>query len=878
MKASNKEMKTLFLSCLLFLIHPLNHLIQAQIASNDENVILFNDYSHYPDNFWLGETIRFQPEDTPHGTFLRQKGDPQAGSHTIYTNSSVYFGSWDFSVMFDGFTTSNQNRVWVWLTADDNEHPQGYAVRIGESGSMKYARLFRLRGLEPPVELLRSNRILPDDNLPFNVRVERTIGGIWRLGVKTTYDSNYQWSETEDHASPFFAPFFGFQTNFTATRADRFLFGPVRIEREPLGIRRVHAHTSEIIEIELNDRLPEPFSVFPKVEIRQTEGYQAEIKTMRVSNFSVIIELESPLRGGTYILDTGPFTDYRTGAQQPAQRHELLIFDDPAFGDVVISEVAPRALEGTTPQFVELYNTSTKLFNLDTWSIRRGSQSVPLPPQILHPGEFVVVSRNTVYTTGNSNNRFITAPLPSFSVNQDQIWLTDPEGNMVDSIAYTSKVTSKLSDGQSLERIDPRYPGSDSNNWNPHPEGHHSAGKHNLSYTLGLPDLTLLNARLTRQNTVIIDFNMIPDLNDATTFSINSTPVNSVTWSISNGKQIQLDELPEKDWINNSPGILQITDITRFGDSSHVHFQIEVAQPVYKQGDILINELLYQPIQNRFSAFSDQSEFIEIYNTRTYSLDLSDVFIADTPDKHKQYRSWNPENPYLWRVHGNGYAVLHADTARYWENSRMARFFQIPGGSHMSRANRSTLGLTSTGRGVYLRTADVVIDSVYYNPAWHHPYIHDPRGRSLERVSTDLTVAALWSTSASVLGGTPGERNSISQDGIPSADEPSKMGLRIYPNPFSPDMDGQSDVVEINLTSHHPGYLASIFIFNRHGRMVRTLVRDEYIGNTFSVHWNGIDDRGRLLPTGVYIVHVELNQHGRPVHSYTEPLVLARSK
>ena len=102
--------------------------------------------------------------------FVRQE-NPDDNSHYIYTKQlCLLWADGIFSVRFDGFTTSNQNRVWVWLLVDDPESPNGYAVRIGESGGMKFASAFPdAWSRYPPIELLQSARVLPDDHQEFRV-------------------------------------------------------------------------------------------------------------------------------------------------------------------------------------------------------------------------------------------------------------------------------------------------------------------------------------------------------------------------------------------------------------------------------------------------------------------------------------------------------------------------------------------------------------------------------------------------------------------------------------------------------------------------------------------------------------------------------------
>lgn len=69
-----------------------------------------------------------------------------------------------------------------------------------------------------------------------------------------------------------------------------------------------------------------------------------------------------------------------------------------------------------------------------------------------------------------------------------------------------------------------------------------------------------------------------------------------------------------------------------------------------------------------------------------------------------------------------------------------------------------------------------------------------------------------------------------------------------YPNPFNP-----STSIEIQLAK--PNNLI-VSIFDMTGRLINTLVNDKLEVGLYSVEWNGKDQNGRLVPTGIYIIKV----------------------
>jgi len=72
-----------------------------------------------------------------------------------------------------------------------------------------------------------------------------------------------------------------------------------------------------------------------------------------------------------------------------------------------------------------------------------------------------------------------------------------------------------------------------------------------------------------------------------------------------------------------------------------------------------------------------------------------------------------------------------------------------------------------------------------------------------------------------------------------------------YPNPFNP-----STTFEFSLATSGE---VSVMIYDMLGRSVATLLRGELPPGTHRVHWNGADDRGLPLSSGVYLCR--LSQH-----------------
>ena len=73
-----------------------------------------------------------------------------------------------------------------------------------------------------------------------------------------------------------------------------------------------------------------------------------------------------------------------------------------------------------------------------------------------------------------------------------------------------------------------------------------------------------------------------------------------------------------------------------------------------------------------------------------------------------------------------------------------------------------------------------------------------------------------------------------------------------YPNPFNPS-------TKIRYGVPHDGNV-TLMIYNVLGQKVRTLVDDARAAGRYEVNWDGKDDHGRAVGTGLYLYRLETGQ------------------
>jgi hypothetical protein len=166
------------------------------------------------------------------------------------------------------------------------------------------------------------------------------------------------------------------------------------------------------------------------------------------------------------------------------------------------------------------------------------------------------------------------------------------------------------------------------------------------------------------------------------------------------------------------------------------------------------------------------------------------------------------------------------------------------------------------GNVLVLNGQGKILDQLKYNDDWHFKLIENTEGISLERINYNQKTQDEnnWhSASASVGYGTPGYKNSQSLTG-----ESLNQEISIHPEMISPNNDGKDDIASINYSFSEPGNVASIIIFDASGRKIKTLQRSVICGTSGSFMWDGLNDQNKKIPTGMYVVYVELfNLKGR---------------
>lgn len=146
-------------------------------------------------------------------------------------------------------------------------------------------------------------------------------------------------------------------------------------------------------------------------------------------------------------------------------------------GDIVINEIMFDPISGGS-DWIEVFNNSTKLVDLKNWQLANfDNDTIDNFKSInehflLSAGSYAVIGKDSMFVKQNYpstvNGTFVYSETPSFNTDSSTVYLINNANELMDKVSYTSEWHFKLldvTDGVSLERLDPKGISEDSNNW-----------------------------------------------------------------------------------------------------------------------------------------------------------------------------------------------------------------------------------------------------------------------------------------------------------------------------------------------------------------------------------------------------------------------------
>lgn len=573
-----------------------------------------------------------------------------------------------------------------------------------------------------------------------------------------------------------------------------------------------------------------------------------------------------------------------------------LEFGNAEAGQIVINEIMYEPSDGSGAEFIEIFNRTNKNFDLTDWMLSDATDDVEIPTGVLIRENDYLVFTDSQDFAKESNKFVYLSDFQTLNNSGDVVSLKNPSDTVIDSLFFYADWGID-SPGISLERKDPEGLSTDPGNWASNTSEKGSTPAHqNSTFEVDESAPKIIFANFIHPDSIEVWFDEYVDLTPdesnkkeqfakiqaspkaqvRANFMLNGSPANVLWYDQSSGNRIILDGSIAS---QGEEITLSIENLGDYKGNMASRLELPIAQPI-SEGDIIFNEIMFDPITDNRDGLPDQSQYIEIHNRRSYAISLEGFFLHDEPDENENISTIEPIRTDRKWLPANGYALIYPEPDDVpFSHSRTAGFFDLSDDmeTFAIQTDRNTLSLANTGRRIYLADSTMqTIDMVDYSPDWHNPNLVDTKGIALERINPnfDTNDEANWGSNATPLGGSPGSENSIYQGSDRSI---SGNGITFSPNPFSPDDDGFEDNLLISYNFDEPDYLIKVRIYDRYGRLVRKLAEAKQAGFEGSLVWDGRTDGGLRNRVGIYIILLEAyNSTSGKNLTFKETAVIAR--
>lgn len=789
---------------------------------------------------------------------------------------SIY---WEFIIKNSDWDPSSSNNFVFHLLMDSNKPELAdnlYSVGVNLTGSDDKLALWKTDNESS--DLLITSDFDWNEDETVAIKVEYNAKGGWlfyynRLGSKNNWlKAGEATSEVSTELENWYT---ALQFNFaTASRAGELWFDGLKLETYNTA---PYLKTSEVYADSLLLNFSEDLNIVSSVRV---ENFKLEMSETIVGVSKVksrddrllVLELDDKLLTGHYNLSINNIEDL-DGQKSNQETIEFDFQEEAQLHDLVINEILAdeSPAEGLPEyEFIEIYNASDHLINVQDFKLKVGNTEKQLSNfELPSNGYLILCSNSAVEFYKEFGHTLGVSSFPSLTNAGTNISLESYNGVLLDEIKYSSDWygdDSKNAGGWSLERIDGDNHSWQADNWRASTNEKGGTPGEINSINGDNPDNVapvLVAFEIVETNSIQLFFSETLNMDQAflaQNYSIDEGighPKSIV--ELENGKfalQLSFDV----DFENNIQyhAVFSNALIDLAGNAIvEKEFEFFIAD-LPKQGDLVINEVLFNPYPNG-------ADYVELLNVSDRIIDIKDLLIANRDDNYQLDQVYHlSEKSNLLAV--NSYLLLTTDTANVKANysyKNEEAFFEI---KHMPSYR------DDEGRVVILNNENEQIDDFAYDEAMHFSQLTSKEGVALERINPkkETNSNSNWISAAqSVDFGTPGMKNS-SYD----IDENEVSVVGFKQKIFSPDNDGVDDRLIINFDLEKSGYVANIRIYNSYGREIRRLASNLTLSTTDELFWDGLLASKERASIGVYVLYFELFHPDGDVKTYKKTCVL----
>lgn len=536
---------------------------------------------------------------------------------------------------------------------------------------------------------------------------------------------------------------------------------------------------------------------------------------------------------------------------------------------VVISEIMADPLPVVAlpdAEWAELLNYSNLPVSLKNWKLIAGTSGKVLPDSVILPGEYVIVCSSKMSQEMKKFGKVVVVnTFPALRNSGNSLFLISDLDLTVDRVDYSDSwygSSVKKNGGWSLEKIDPERSCGQSANWTAsvHPNGGTPGQVNSVNAeNSDTKKPSILSVKVTPPNHIEIDFSEPMDtlrLKENKNYRLSGGWGNPDQVTFSFEKHVLLTW--NRAFTRNAPYDLTFENLSDQCGNLLDENQVEVAWISIEKGDVVINEILFNP-------WPKGSDFVEITNVSSKKIESRRLLLATRDDKGQLKSLISLEGTGTVLEQGD-YMAVTADTEAVFSGYQtLCRpcIRQLPS---MPPYNNDK------GCAVLLGDSLQILDEFTYSEKMHHPLLHTVEGVSLERINPGVSGHSPnnWHSASSECGfATPGYQNSQYQ-----AEPLKKTEIIFEQTAFSPNGDGFNDQLRIRYKTMLPGWMATCRIFDRSGRLLFKLLDNSMLGTSGIIEWAGEDETGDKLPCGPYILLMELFDLNGNYERYKKAVVL----
>ena len=797
-----------------------------------------------------------------------------AGSAWLFCDNdiadSVVDGKFEWHFWLrEAFAPSGNNYSDVYLC--DN-----YFVRFGEAGSNDVVDLRRVEG-GSSVSVCRGTDTFIASSFSAFFKVTRDEHGTWKIYVDKDGLGDYLLeAQGVDEA---FTPSgrFGIKANYSNSNVkkvylDDVYAGALIVDLSPPVLENLTVLLYNKLQLDFDEPVDEVYALDAgNYQLDHQVGSPMYAEYNGNNRSSVIISFSNQiLEGVDYTLTINMLQDVSGNTVENVQYtfthyniHE---------NDVVINEIMADPEPSVwlpAYEYVELYNITDHAINLKDWTFVIGTSEKVITQDIdiQAYGYLILCKEDAVpylsdygecvgfetFSIPNSGSLFFVYEFHKFLVFElafDKAWYRDSE---------------KSDGGWSLEQIDPHSPCLEAANWRASCDyrGGTPGTRNSVDGEVFIaPDIDYINVLSDTSIEVVFNQKMmassLTNTDSYTIVEFNAHPY-LATPSQDNKKSVTL--VFQQQFLDNGFYKVLIRNLHNckgvpvLDGCSHAFGLPGNAVG----GDVVINEILFDPI-------SPAADYVEIYNKSDKALNISDFKLGMIKESFP-----NPPDTTIKTITSENRQIMPQQYILLTTTPEEI-------GRQYDCEPRNFIGMSgfpsypNSGAAAVLYFRDTIIDVMRYSENSHYPLLTVTKGVSLERVSPDISSLDPdnWHSAAAPLYGTPGYRNSVFVE-----DQENSATVEMIPPVFSPDGDGFDDVTTVNLSDFDVGYTAKIIVFDSQGRFVRDLVNCQNIANQARFVWNGLDDNGRVVPAGIYVVFVEVFDIQGNIKRFKKAVVVA---